>query len=273
MKSIAVALGAGGARGLAHIAVLEALDDMGVTPVAIAGSSIGALIGAAYACGMSGRAIRRHVLGLVHNRAEVFRRVLGARAEGGRFWTSPFANPVLVDGERLTAGFLPDAVPDDFSALAIPLAVVAADLYGRHAVEFTAGPLRPALAASMAVPGLVRPVMIGHRVLVDGGAVDPLPFAALADRADIVVGVDCSAAGAASRERIPDPWECIFATITVMGQTIVAEKLKHSEPDLLLRPNVGRFRLLDFLLASAILRAAEPIKVEIKMKLGALIAS
>jgi predicted acylesterase/phospholipase RssA len=61
MKTFALALGAGGARGLAHIAVLEALDEIGVRPVAIAGSSIGALIGAAYAAGMTGKEIRRFV--------------------------------------------------------------------------------------------------------------------------------------------------------------------------------------------------------------------
>jgi len=61
MKTVGVALGGGGARGIAHIAVLEALDDMGVKPVAIAGTSIGALIGAAYAAGMTGKEIRRYL--------------------------------------------------------------------------------------------------------------------------------------------------------------------------------------------------------------------
>ena len=64
MKTFALALGAGGARGLAHIAVIEALDEMGLKPVAIAGTSIGALIGAGYAAGMRGKAIRYHVIGL-----------------------------------------------------------------------------------------------------------------------------------------------------------------------------------------------------------------
>ena len=62
MKTFALALGAGGARGIAHIAVIEALDEMGVRPTMIAGSSIGAVIGAGYAAGLSGRAMRRHLL-------------------------------------------------------------------------------------------------------------------------------------------------------------------------------------------------------------------
>ena len=80
MKTFALAFGAGGARGLAHIAIVEALDEMGVAPVAIAGVSIGAVIGAGYAAGLSGRAMRHHLIPLAHNRAEVMRRVMGARA-------------------------------------------------------------------------------------------------------------------------------------------------------------------------------------------------
>ena len=79
-KTFALALGGGGARGLAHIAVLEALDDMGQKPVAIAGTSIGSLIGAAYASGMSGKEIRRFVITLAHDRTEVLRRLIATRA-------------------------------------------------------------------------------------------------------------------------------------------------------------------------------------------------
>ena len=71
--------------------------------------------------------------------------------------------------------------------------------------------------------------------------------------------------------KVPDPWECLFATLQIMGRSILKEKLRHGGPDLLLQPNVGTFRLLDFLRGTAILRAAEPIKEEIKEKLQALI--
>src|SRR6187397_1550214 len=80
LKTFALALGAGGARGLAHIAIIEALDEMSVKPAAIAGCSIGAVIGAGYAAGLTGRAMRRHIISLAHDRSEVLRRVMGARA-------------------------------------------------------------------------------------------------------------------------------------------------------------------------------------------------
>jgi NTE family protein len=70
---------------------------------------------------------------------------------------------------------------------------------------------------------------------------------------------------------VPSPWEAILATILVMGQAITTEKLKHGSPDLIVRPNVGLFRTLDFFQASAVLRVCEPTKAEIRQKLEALL--
>ena len=129
--------------------------------------------------------------------------------------------------------------------------------------------LKAAVAASMAVPGFVQPLEVGGRVLIDGGVTDPLPFGCLRGKADVIVAVDVS--GSAERAGVPDPWDSLFSAISVMGHTIVSHKLKEGAPDLVLRPNIGIFRMLDFLQASAILRAAEPIKTEVREKLGALL--
>ena len=268
--TLALALGGGGARGLAHIVVMEALDELGVRPVAIAGSSIGAALGAAYATGLSGKAIRRHVLALAHGRGETVARLFGARAVTlSNMIAAPFGNPMLLDAQKLCAAFLPTAVPDDFAELKIPLIVPATDLYGRSEVVFSTGPLKPAVAASMAVPGLVRPVEHNGRVLVDGAAVDPLPFEHLRGRADVILAVDTTVGPLAPRG-MPDPWENLFATLQVMSRTIVREKLKRGAPDILIRPELSTFRLLDFFHASAILRAAEPVKAQMKERLGEL---
>jgi NTE family protein len=272
MKSFALALGGGGARGLAHIAVLEVLDELGLRPAAIAGTSVGALIAAGYSAGMSGREIRRFVMAFAHNRGEVFRRLIAARA--GTFsnlLSLGFGSATLLDAEKFCAQFLPKSMPSDFDALRIPLIVVASDLYRREPALLASGRLRPALAASVALPTLMRPVVIGGRVLIDGGATNPLPFDVLRGRADAVVAVDISGEPTEERHDIPPPWECIFATVLVMGSAITAEKLKHGAPDLIIRPKVGAFRTLDFLRASAILRACEPLKTEVKEKLTALL--
>jgi len=272
MKSIALALGSGGARGLAHIAVLEALDDLGVKPVAVAGASIGALIGAAYAAGMSGKEIRHYVIALAHGRGEIRRRLMQSRAGTlSDFFAGAFSQATQMDAEKFCAQFLPEQVPADFASLDIPLTVIATDLYRRQELRLASGPLHAAVGASIAIPGLFRPVVIDGRILIDGGTTNPLPYDVVTGTADIVVAVDVFGVPAAERADMPSTWECVFTTVLVMGGAIVAAKLSHATPDLLIRPNVTIFRTLDFYQASAILRAADAVKAEVKEKLGALL--
>ena len=270
-RSFALALGGGGARALAHVAVLEALDELNEKPVAVAGSSMGALLGAAYAAGMSGKDIRHFILALVHDRAEVFRRLIAARAGTFASLLNVGFDVALLDAEKFCGQFLPSDIPDRFDGLAIPLVIMASDLHRREPVAFTSGALKPALAASIAVPTVMRPVVIEDRVLIDGGATNPVPFDQLRGRADVVVAVDLSGGPTDSRRDIPGAWDCLLATLSLMGGAITAEKVRHGPPDLMLRPKVGAFRALEFLQASAILRAAQPIKAELKERLAALI--
>jgi NTE family protein len=273
MKTFGLALGGGGARGIGHVPLLEAIDEMNLRPVAIAGTSIGALIGAAYAAGMPAKAIRRHLLALAHDRTDVFRRLIASRAGNiANVFALGTGRATLVDGEKFCAQFMPDDVPEDFAGLQIPLTIMASDLYRRRQVAFSAGLLRPALAASIALPSLIRPVVIDGQVLIDGGATNPLPFDQLRDKADVVVAVDISGEPSEERRDIPSPWECLVTTVLVMGNAITTEKLKHSAPDIVVRPKVGGFRTLDFFHASAILRAAEPAKAELAGALEALLA-
>ena len=193
--------------------------------------------------------------------AKCFRRLVAARAGSfASLFSGGFGSATQVDGEKFCEQFLPEAMPEDFSELHIPLIVIASDLYRRQQVVLTSGPLRRAVAASMALPTLVRPIVIDDRVLVDGGATNPLPFDQLRGRADVVVAVDISGEPNDARRDIPTPWEAILHTILVMGQAITTEKLKHGAPDLIIRPNVGLFRTLDFFQASAILRVCEAVQ-------------
>jgi NTE family protein len=272
MKTVALALGGGGARGLAHIVVAEALDEIGIKPVAIAGTSIGAVIGAGYAAGMSGRDMRRYAIQMAHNRTEVMRRMMRARAGKLRdLFGGGLGDATRLDAERVCDQFLPETLPEDFADLSIPLCVIASDLYRRSEVVFTRGPLRHALAASIALPTIMRPVKHDGRVLVDGGATNPLPFEHLRGRADLIVAVEISGPPTSGRSEVPNALECLYATVLVMTHSIISEKIRRGAPDLLLQPNVGSFRALGFLQASAILRASEPVKAEIKEKLGRLL--
>jgi NTE family protein len=274
MKTVALALGGGGARGLAHISVIEALDDLGIKPVAVAGTSIGALVGAAYAAGMSGKEMRRYVISLAHNRGEIMRRLIAARAGTlADLFTGGFGTATQLDAEKFCAQFLPAAVPADFSSLEIPLIVVATDLHRRQEAAFSSGALHPAVASSIAIPGLFRPVTIDGRILIDGGTTNPLPFDRLRGRADIVVAVDVFGVPMAERNDMPSLWESMLTSLLIMGSAIAAGKLSHCPPDLLIRPNVTIFRTMDFYQASAILRTADAVKAEVKEKLGALLGA
>ena len=229
MKTFALALGSGGARGLAHIAVIEALDEMGVKPVAVAGTSIGALIGAAYASGMSGKDLRHHVLAIAHGRGELRRRFMKARAGTlGDLLAGAISRATQMDAEKACDQFLPEAVPPDFSMLKIPLTVMATDLHRREEAPLSAGPLRPALAASIAIPGIFQPVLLDGRVLIDGGTTNPLPYDKLAGRADVIVAVDVFGTPMAERTDMPSIWESLYITVLVMGSAILAAKLRHA---------------------------------------------
>jgi NTE family protein len=268
--TFALALGAGGARGLAHIVALEAFDELGVRPVAIAGSSIGALIGAAYAAGMDALAVRDLALGALRDRAAVTGALLSARvrrAAGPR----PRGNPFTIDGERLLERFWPATAPRRFDGLRVPLQVVATDYGARTEAVLDAGPLLPAVAGSIAIPGLVRPVRTAGRLLVDGGAVNPLPFDLLTGRAQVLVAVDVTGVRSRKPSRPPGGFDAMFGTLQIMQAAIVAAKLKSGRPDIVVRPEVSQYRVLDFLKARAILAAAEPVKDELKREIERLV--
>ena len=133
--TIALALGAGGARGLAHIAVLEAFDDLGIKPAMIAGASIGAVIGAAYAAGVSARQIRSHTERLLRDRSTVMAALVEARI--GRL-TDLIArgNPFLIDAERFLDRLWPNIMPERFEDLELPLLAVATDYHARTEAVF-----------------------------------------------------------------------------------------------------------------------------------------
>jgi NTE family protein len=267
--SIALALGGGGARGLAHIPVLEAFDELGLRPKIIAGTSIGAIFAAAYAAGLSGKQIRAHTYEVLRKRLDLVRDLYSARvrASGGIFGALA-PRPAFLAPERLLDIILPPRMPRDFEGLTIPLKVVASDFYAQEAVVFSSGPLRQAIAASMALPVLFQPVQFEGRVLIDGGLVNPLPFDLINNDADLTVAVDAS--GAPVRRpggEMPKAWETLFASNFIFERTIIREKLRHRHPDLYIDAGASRFQILDFLKVDEILAAAEPAKERVKAQL------
>ena len=267
--AIGLVLGSGGARGLAHLLVLEALEELGLVPSAIAGTSIGAIIGAASAAGIGARDLRLHIESLLRKKSDTMARVWQARV--GRmkdlFARNP-GNPVLVDGERLLDLFWPEAVPETFEELKIPLTVIATDFYNHREVRLDRGALVSAVAASMAMPALVRPVQIEGRVLIDGGATNPLPLEPCAEQNMLIIAVDVSG-GPKKADTLPGPFAAMIGAAQIMQANLVQQKLAFRQPDILLRPEVSGFQALDFFKITAILDAAAPIKETLKRSLEA----
>lgn len=270
--SVALALGGGSARGLAHIPMLEAFDEVGLKPAVIAGTSMGAICGAAYAAGLSGAELRAQFTALFADRARFARRV-APRLLGGlrRLWS--FRSPKVLDTVSLLEMLLPEAMRCDFAALAIPFLAVAADFEAMAPVVIAQGPLIPALAASSALPRLARPVVLGGRTLIDGGFVNPLPYDVVLGRAAITVAVDVTGttrrrAGAAQ----PSTRDIVAGSAQMLFHSVTREKLERVVPDVLVRPAVGAFAGLDYFRIEAILAAAEPAKQDLKRKLYQLVA-
>ncbi len=270
MQTIALALGGGGARGLAHILVLEVLDELGIKPKVIAGTSIGALYGAAYASGLSAKHIRALTEETLRRRIDIARQLFSARSDPVQKLLNLFPlRSALLKSEAIVEMVFPHQIAQDFRSLTIPLKLVATDLGSRAAVVLTAGPLRPAVAASIAIPIIFQPVVLGGRTLVDGGLVNPLPFDLVTKDADITIAIDVS--GASSEATIgarPSALMVAAQSLQILEKSITREKLLHTKPDIYIDVELDQFNALEFHRAKDILAAAEPMKERLKRQLG-----
>lgn len=265
--TVAIAFGGGGARGLSHIHIIETLDELGIRPVAIAGSSIGAIMGAGMAAGMSGQEIREHALATVGNKAAVVSRIWGMRPQTVRDAVAKGIRIGQFNLERILRAFLPEELPKSFADLQIPMKVITTDYYGQSEVILEDGELFPALAASSAIPAVFMPVRFGSRVMIDGGIANPVPYECLMDLADIVIGVDVVGAPEGDGTHIPNRMESIFGSGQLMMQTAISLKLKLQAPHIFLRPAVGRTGVMDFLKAREVLAMSQGVKDELKFAL------
>lgn len=267
--TIALALGGGGARGLAHILMLEVLDELGIRPKLIVGTSIGAVFAAAYAAGMPASLIRAHTEEILSQRFDLIRQLFSARADPvQRVFNVVALRAALLKPEVLLELILPGAVPATFATLKIPLEVVATDFYAQDMMVLGDGNLRQAIAASMALPVIFQPVSRGGRVLMDGGLVNPLPFDLLAGRADITIAVDVSGASrSAPKATGPGAIEAIVASSQILQRSIVREKLKSARPDILIDVGVDAFHVLEFHRFREVLAAAVPAKALLRSQL------
>lgn len=271
---IGLALGGGGARGLAHILMLEVFDEMGLRPQIIAGTSIGAIFGAAYASGYSAAQIRAHTEQILRSRLEILRQAFSARQEPLQRVMNVFQlRSSLFNAEALLDLVMPPETAQDFKALGIPFKVIASDFHDQKQVAHTDGPLFQAVASSMALPGLFAPVEMNGRILLDGGLVNPLPFDVIADEVDITIAINVAGAGRYTNQQTPTAFEAIVTSLQILQHSIVREKLRARQPDILIDVEVGNFHVLEFHKLDKVLQAAAPAKARLRQQLERILGA
>ena len=273
---VGLVLSGGGARGAAHVGVLKVLDEMRVPVDAIAGTSMGAVVGGLYASGMTAAEIETLIRSL--NWQDAFRdrpprEELGfRRKQDERNFLVRFAlgvketgfvlPPGLVQGQKLEQvlrnAALPVAEIQGFDRLPIPFRAIATDLETGQAVVMDSGDLVTAMRASMSAPGVFSPAQRDGRLLVDGGLVENLPIdTARAMGVDVLIVVDVSFP-LYLRDELTSPLEVTnqaFA-ILIRGRTI-EQRQKLLPTDIVLDPPLGRFPSTDFSRVPQALRAGE----------------
>jgi len=252
---VGLALGSGGARGLAHIAYLEVLDQLLIKTSAIAGSSMGALVGALYAGGMSGNRLRGLATGI-------------SILDLPKFLDAPSLKDLQgIKGKKIEE-WLRDILPiKRFEDLPIPLKVVATDYWKGEQFVFSSGDIARAVRASISIPGVFHPYQIEGRLFVDGGVVNPVPFELLDGLADFVIAVDVSGDAAHIEAKAPGPVETLLRAFSIMGKVIMEERAKDERIALYHRPALSGFKVGDFLKAEEILDSvrdeAEAFRLEL----------
>ncbi len=280
---IGLALGGGGARGLAHVGVLEALEELHVPVDMIAGTSIGAIVGGLYAAGLSAHDIEERlatidwddVLSSKPARRDVeYRRKqddpnllikFDMGFSGGRFHLPAGVVAAQRPSLLLRLLTLPVTGVRDFNALPVPFRAVTTDITTGDMVVLDHGDLAQSILASMAIPGVFAPVSIDGHLLVDGGVVRNLPVDVVRDMgADIVIAVDVGAPLAQAAD-LTSAVDVYVQTLTIFTRGNANTQVRELQPqDVLIAPDPGNTATMDFqklrALVAAGRRSVEPLR-------------
>jgi NTE family protein len=287
---LALVLSGGGARGLAHVGVLQVFEEHGLVPDLIVGNSMGGIIGGLYACGYSAAELEQ-IADTLHWR-ELFRdapsrlslfltqrqesenhllqiRFKGLKPQIPRALTSGQQLTNLVNDLIIRKGVTSDV---DFDSLKIPFRAVATDLVSGKQVILSSGDLAQALRATMAIPLAFTPVEAEKKLLVDGGLVDPLPVGVAKDLGIDVVVVVNTTSGLLPKEKMTSPFDIASQATTIMTMEKMQEQLSRAE--VVISPVLGFHSNDDFEGVGGMIRAgrraaeAEISNVESRIRRG-----
>ncbi|MFY7980093.1 MAG: patatin-like phospholipase family protein [Limnohabitans sp.] len=226
---LGLALGGGAARGFAHVGVIQVLEEAGLRPGFVVGTSAGSLVAALYASGKTPAELVR--VAETMQEAEI------------TDWMLPILNRGALRGEALAKYVNTQVGGRSLEQMRIPVGIVATDLGNGEAITFRRGNTGAAVRASSAVPGVFQPVRVGEREYVDGGLVAPVPVRQVRDMgANFVIAVDISSDPEGNPSA--DTFQILMQTFAIMGKSINHLALK--EADWVVRPALSGVRSADF---------------------------
>ena len=226
---IGLALGGGAARGFAHVGVIQVLEEAGLRPQFVVGTSAGSLVAAIYASGKTGAQLQQ----VAESMDEA------AIAD----WSLPIFGRGFLRGEALARYVNTQVGGALIESFPLPLGIVATDLHSGQGILFQRGDTGSAVRASSSVPAVFQPVAINGREYVDGGLVSPVPVRyARQMGAELVIAVDISSSPEGNAAR--DTLQILLQTFTIMGKSINTFELK--EADVLVRPVLAGTSGADF---------------------------
>jgi len=226
---LGLALGSGAARGFAHVGVIQVLEEAGIQPDLVVGTSAGSLVAALYASGKNSTQLRR--VAETMEEAEI------------TDWMMPILNRGALRGEALARYVNTQVGGRLIEQMKIPLGIVATDLHNGEPMLFRRGNTGSAVRASSAVPAVFQPVKIGTREYVDGGLVSPVPVRQAREMgANVVIAVDISTDPEGSPAS--DTFQILMQTFNIMGKSLNTVLLK--DADVVVRPALMGVKSADF---------------------------
>ena len=251
---LGLALGGGAARGFAHIGVIQVLEEAGLRPDFVAGTSAGSVVAALYASGKTGAQLQQ----------------VGESMEEAAItdWTLPVFNSGVLRGDALAKYVNQQVGGRLIENMTVPLGIVATDLYSGEMMVFQRGDTGMAVRASSAVPAIFQPVKISGRSYVDGGLVSPVPVrAARRMGAQVVVAIDITSPPDSSGN--DGTVAVLLQTASIMGKSINAFELK--EADVVVRPDLRAVSSADFSSRKKAIEAGRRAMLELLPQLRAAI--
>lgn len=251
---LGLALGGGAARGFAHIGVIQVLEEAGLRPDFVAGTSAGSVVAALYASGKTGAQLQQ----------------IGESMEEAAItdWTLPVFNSGILRGDALAKYVNQQVGGRSIENMTVPLGIVATDLYSGEMMVFQKGDTGMAVRASSAVPAIFQPVKISGRSYVDGGLVSPVPVrAARRMGAQVVLAIDITSPPDSSGS--DNTITVLLQTASIMGKSINAFELK--EADVVVRPDLRAVSSADFSSRKKAIEAGRRAMLELLPQLRAAI--